>query len=239
MKNIIILFVLAFSANSISAQDFLQGADRFSSKKESYLTLKDGTEVTGFIKDIDRKKGLIEEIKLKVNGKKVKYKPEDIDFMYLMPSGFDKFTKAYDGAFDITELEKDRTLNQRTLNQDLIEKGYVYFETVDVKIKKKTRTLLMQLINPGYDSKIRVYHDPFASESTSLGFGGIKVAGGDKKSYYVKVGDGIAYKLKSKHYKKQWKTIFEECSGIEKAFEGKMKWKKFSEHIYHYTTECK
>jgi hypothetical protein len=233
MKNIILLFLLAFCSNSVLAQDFLDGANRFSSKKESFLTLKDGSEVTGFIEDIDRKKGLIEEIELKVGEEKVKYKPEDVDFMYLMPSGFDKFARGYDNMFDMTELEKDRTVNE-----GLIKEGYVYFETVDVKIKKKTRTLLMQLVNPGYDSKIRVYHDPFASESASIGFGGLKVAGGHKKSYYVKKGDDVALKLKSKKYKKEWENLFAECQKIEKAFDGKMKWKKFSEHIYHFTTKC-
>ena len=108
MKNIIILFLLAFGSNSILAQDFLDGADRFSSKKESYLTLKDGSEIIGFIEDIDRIKGLIEEIELKIDGEKVKYKPEDVDFMYLMPSGFDKFARGYDNMFDITEIEKDK-----------------------------------------------------------------------------------------------------------------------------------
>jgi hypothetical protein len=233
MKNIIILFLLAFCSNSMMAQDFLEGAERFSSKKESFLTLKDGTEVTGFIKDLDRKKGLIKKIELKVDGKKVKYKPEDVDFMYLMPSGWDKFARGYDNLFDLTEQQKDRSLNQ-----ELIKEGYVYFETVDVKIKKKTRTLLMQLVNPGYDTKIRVYHDPFASESASLGFGGLKVAGGHKKSYYVKKGDDVAYKLKSKSYKKEWKNLFAECKKIDKAFKGKMKWKSFSQHIHHFTTKC-
>lgn len=233
MKNLI-LFIALFSVTfSVSAQDFLEGADRFSSKKDSYIYLKDGSEVVGTIKDIDRKKGLIKKIELKVDGKKVKFLPEDVDHMYLMPSGFDKFARGYDALFDVQELEKDRSLNE-----GLIKEGYVLFQTVDVMIKKKKKTLLMQLVNPGYNTKIAVYHDPYATESAGLGFGGIKVAGGDKKSYYIKVGDDVAYKLKSKKYKKEWKNIFKDCKKIDKAFKGKMKWNKFSEHVLHYTTKC-
>ena len=233
MKNIIILFLLAFCSNSIMAQDFLDGANRFSSKKESYLTLKDGSEVTGFIKDLDRKKGLIKKIELIVDGKKIKYYPEDVDFMYLMPSGWDKFDRGSDDMFNINELTKDRTLNK-----ERIKEGYVYFETVAVKIKKKTKTLLMQLVNPGYGTKIRVYHDPWAFKTGQLGFGGVLKVGGIRKSFYVKKGDEVAYKLKSKKYKKEWKILFEECHNIEEAFKGKMRWRKFSQHIYHFTTKC-
>lgn len=71
-----------------------------------------------------------------------------------------------------------------------------------------------------------------------LGFGGVNVAGGHKKSYYIKVGEEVAYKLKSKKYKKEWKNIFSECTKIDEAFNDKMKWKDFSQHIHHYTTEC-
>ncbi len=231
MKNIIILFLLAFCSYSIMAQDFLDGANRFSSKKVSYLTLKDGSEVTGFIKDLDRKKGLIKKIEIIVDGKKIKYNPEDVDFMYLMPSGWDKFDRGSDNMFIINELVKDRTLNK-----EHIKEGYVYFETVDVKIKKKTKTLLMQLVNPGYGTKIRIYHDPWAVK-TGASFGVLSV-GGVRKSFYVKKGDEVAYKLKSKKYKKEWKNIFAECKNIEEAFKGKMRWRHFSQHIYHFTTKC-
>jgi len=229
------MLTLAFVSTSLFGQDFLEGAHTFSKKKEAYLTLADGTEVVGFIKDIDRKKGLIKEIKLKVDGKKIKYKPEEVKSMYIAPSGFDKFSSAYSKIAnpDIQDLTKDRTLNN-----ERIKEGYVFFETVEVKIKKKTRTLLMQLVNPGYDQKIRVYFDPHASESMGLGIGGINVAGGHAKSYYVKKGNEIAYKLKKKTYKKQWENIFDGCRGIKKAFKGKMSWKDLSKQIYHYTTEC-
>lgn len=234
MKKILTILCVVFLGTSVMAQDFLQGAHAFSSKEDSYLYLKDGTEIVGTIKDIDRKKGLIEEITLKIDGKKTKFKPEDIDYMYLMPSGFDKFAQSYTNTFDLTQNAKDRTMNE-----GLIKDGYVLFETTEVMIKKKKRTLLLQLVNPGYQSKIRVYFDPFAKESASLGIGGFNVAGGGAKSYYIKKGEEVAYKLTSKEYKKDWKNIYNECSGIENAFEGKMKWNDFSKHVSHFTSECK
>ncbi|MFT6334228.1 MAG: hypothetical protein ACI86M_002935 [Saprospiraceae bacterium] len=41
-----------------------------------------------------------------MDSKKIKYKPEDIDFMYLIPSGYDKFERGYDNMLDIAEIQK-------------------------------------------------------------------------------------------------------------------------------------
>lgn len=232
MKKSIFSFLLLFVAFSVFSQDFLDGAFTFSSKKDSYIYLKDGTEVVGTIKDIDRKKGQIEKIKLKVDGKKVEYKPEDVDHMYLMPSGFDKFARGYDNLTDVNYHSKDRAVNL-----EKIKEGYVLFESVPVQLKKKKMTLLMQLVNPGYDEKIAVYFDPFADETTGFGIGGVNLAGGDKKSYYVKIGDDAAYKLTSKQYKKETDKLFAGCD-VARAFKGKLKWSDFSKHVSHYTNEC-
>ena len=50
-------------------------------------------ELVGEIQDIDRKKGLIEEITIRDESKKHKLKPEQISHMYLPPSGFSSFVK--------------------------------------------------------------------------------------------------------------------------------------------------
>tara|TARA_B110000879_G_scaffold85945_1_gene118642 strand:- start:214 stop:564 length:351 start_codon:yes stop_codon:yes gene_type:complete len=114
----------------LNSQQLLTPSFGFSHKKTSYITLTDGTEINGTIKDIDRKKGLIKYIKIK-NGaeKKHKLKPESIKFMYLPPSGLDKLSKV-SGFLSNVDRWNDEKLNQYFLN-----KGYIYFELADVKIK--------------------------------------------------------------------------------------------------------
>jgi len=54
------------------SQDFIPAYDRFSGKETSYLTLEDGTKIEGTLEDLDRRKGLIEEVTIKdANGKKM------------------------------------------------------------------------------------------------------------------------------------------------------------------------
>ena len=67
------------------------------------------------------------------------------------------------------------------------------------KVKKKKKVLLMQLLNPHFGAKVKVYHDPFANSTASVGVGGFTVAGGDEKSYYVQFGEDTAFKLEKKH----------------------------------------
>lgn len=235
MKNLkillFVLFVFGFISNNYS-QKLLPAYSRFSKKKISYVYLADGTEIKGHIKDIDRKKGLIEKVKIKdMDGKKHKFKAEEIDHMYLYPSGFSKFAAAYDFLHDATKWDND------TYSQGLFGKGYVLFEQSEVYLKKKKgkkRTLLLQLLNPSFSSKIKIYTDPYAGETASLGVGSIKVAGGIAKSYYVKKGDDVAYRLKKKKYKDQYKELYKGCAELENM--EKARWSKFEENVYQYSS---
>ena len=235
MKNrFLILMSFLVITTSLSAQDFLDGASTFSSSKESYFTLMDGTEITAFIADIDRKKGLIEEITIKDADKKKRVlKPAEIKHMYLPPSGWDKLARADRMMGDITKWDDDKSAHATH-----IKDGYVYFETTEVMIKKNKMTLLLQLVNPGFGSKIKVFFDPYASESASFGVGGFTVAGGDAKSYYVKKGDEVAFKLQKKNYKEEWEHLYSDCPKLKEEYSKDLGWGEFERHVYFYENSC-
>jgi hypothetical protein len=216
-----ILAFLVFATFSTYSQNFMEGFDRFSSKKISYLTLTDGTKVEGDIDDLDRKKGNISEITIKVDGKKKTFKPEQIKEMYLPASGLDKFSKQMEVG---TNLSKD-------LNNDRISDGYAFFEYTQVDIKGKVQPLLMQLVNPGFHNKVRVYFNPFASETMSVGVGPMKVGGLDK-SYFVKVGNKPAYKITKGDYDEQSKELFKGCAEAMAALKKDSDWNKFEKIVF-------
>ncbi|HRD08105.1 MAG: hypothetical protein U0V54_03750 [Saprospiraceae bacterium] len=228
------LITLLFLTFYCSAQDFLDGNFTFSSSKISYITLADGSEVTGYIDDIDRKKGLIEKITIKDSlGKKMEFQPQDIHHMYIAPSKWDKFSKGMDKMNDFTEWDKNKQVNLAH-----IKEGYALFEYSEVMIKNEKKSLLLQLINPGYCNKIKVFFDPQAKESASVGIGGFSVAGGQPKSYYVKVGNEVAYKLEKKHYEDKFESLFGNCEAINKAYPEEIDWDFFSKHVYIHATKC-
>lgn len=223
--------VIALVTN-LQAQQLLSPSFTFSKNKTSYITLNDGTEIKGIVKDIDRKKGLINLIKIEDEaGTKHKFNPTQVKHMYLMPSGFDKLSRAIDLASDAQKW------NNEKLNQDFLNQGYVYFETVNVKIKKKALPMLMQLLNPTFSKSVKVYHDPFAKESASVGIGGVKLAGGLAKSYYFMLDtDEAAYKLEKKDYKKVFVEVWKPCASLSQL--AIIAWKDFTDHVIKYT-ECK
>ncbi len=217
-----------------SAQQFAPALMGYSHKKTSYLTLDNGKEVKGTIKDLDWKKGLIEEVKIKdSNDKKVKIKPEEINFMYLPPSGLAKAAATMDHLTDLDQMRND------DLNNDILDKGYVYMEKSEVRIKKKTRTLMMQLVNAHFSKKIKVYDDPMAKQSMGVGIGGVNVAGGGDKSYFVKKhGEKVAFKVEKKNYDQEFKSLFGDCKEFMKKHGKDPRWSDFETHVFEYTQMC-
>jgi hypothetical protein len=234
MKNSFLFILFLSVTNILVAQDFLDGAFTFSSKKESYITLQDGKELIGFIDDIDRKKGLIEEITIiDAEKKKIKLKPEEVKHMYIAPSGFDKLARADRLLSNATKWDDDKSAHASH-----IKEGYVYFETVNVMIKKKQMTLLLQLLNPGFAKNIKVYFDPLAGETASIGFGGITVAGGDAKSYYFKKGDNVAFRMHKKNYDEEFENLYGDCPELKKTFIKDMGWSRVEKHVFHHSEKC-
>lgn len=233
-RNLLTVGLLTFAFIAANAQEFATPSMGFSKKKPMYVTLNDGTELEGYLAKFKYEKGLIEEIKIEDTlGTKTKITPEDIAFFYVMPSGMDNLARKMDFATDATKW------NNPDIDTDIINKGYIYFETAEVILKKnKTETLLMQLLNPTFSKSIKVYHDPRAKQSASLGVAGVNVAGGDAKSYYFKKGDTPAIKVEKKEYEEAFPTLFGTCEAVNTKYGSDIKWGQVSETTFLYTQEC-
>lgn len=230
-KNYLFILLIVCCITRINAQSLLTPSNSFSHKKTSYVTLSDGTEIKGTIGDIDRKKGLIKFVKIKDgSGAKHKLKAGQVKEMYLMPSGFDKLNKAAGLLYDASKW------NDEKLDQDLLNQGYAYFVNASVKIKKKAKPMLMQLLNPTFSKDVKIYHDPFAKSSTSLKVGGVKVAGGIAKSYFIQVGDDqAAYKVEKKRYKKEFVPLWNKCDSVISKY-SEIEWSELTQHAIDYSS---
>ncbi len=235
-KNILTVLVL-FLVSTVQAQDFVTSYDMFNAAKVSYFNLADGTKVEAKIDRVKRGKGgLIEEITVfKGNDKKNKtvLKAADIATMYLNPSGLDKMSKGLDKAYNINQWDKSTNVDDK-----LIKEGYAYFESSDVVVKKETKKALLQLLNPHFCTKIKVYQDPFAAETTGLAVGGLQVTGGDDKSYYIKVGTETATRVAKKNYRENFLTLFKDCKEFTSKWDSP-KWADITKHIFTYSETCK
>lgn len=234
INRILTLGLLVLAAHSVNAQNFLDGAYRFSGDKEAYITLSSGETITSFVDDIKRKKGLISVIELKdAEGKKMTLKPEQVKHMYLAPTGFDKMSQETNIAFNSSKWKDDKSAHAEHIKQ-----GYVFFETTEVMVKKKKITLLMQLVNPGFANGIKVYFDPWATETGGVSLGGLQVTGGDKKSYYFKKGDKTAVKISKANYEDEFANLYGGCDAFKKEFAKKTKWSQVEKHVFFYSENC-
>lgn len=236
MKNILTLTFALFVCSFLTAQQYISTpVQSFSFKKAAYITMNDGTEIEGQLKGVKRKKGLFERITLKMaDGSKKKIEADLIKSMYLPQSGIDKFATAMDKMNDIETFDASYS----DVNLDHMKDGYAYFETTNAQIrKKKEGVVMMQLLNVSACSKVKVFFDPYAQETASIGVAGMDLVGGDAKSYFVKIGDEKAFRLKKKDYKDMFEEMYEACPDFVKSVD-KIKWTELGEHVYTFTGMC-
>ena len=94
----------------------------------------------------------------------------------------------------------------------IVAENLVRFNSV-VYNKKNEKKALLQLINYGFDQKLKVYPDP-NSESGTTSIDGVAVSGGKIRTYFVVKGDE-SFTIDKKSYKKLYDTIFGDCDAMK------------------------
>lgn len=200
------------------AQKLLPAAYSFSTGQTAFLTLKDGSSVEGTISNMDRVKGLIKSIEIKDNNGTIQnFRFTQIGEMYIAREGMSKMGEDY-------KFLTDAAWNDSPYNQKRIQTGYALFEQTTVEMNGKKRDLLLQLLNPSFSSKIKVYVDPWADEITEP----------EKTTYYVKDGAFPAFKLGGNEYQDHFIALFGECESMV-SFRNKAQWADLGKHIFEYT----
>jgi len=212
---------------------FNEGFNTPSPKKTSTVILKDGSEHKGFCNKIDTKKGQIFEVSLKdsISKKSMVFNADDIGEMYVYPSNAEKFAKVAKYMGNIRSIGT-KSLNKSTTN------GRIHFvnQTVSLKNKKDDQEFLMQVINPGFDNIISVYHDPRAKETGGVSFGyGPQLGGGVIKSFYVKKGDKVMW-LHKDDFEDNYDFLFGDNAEFMKKYpKNSVEWDYFSFLVSEYT----
>lgn len=230
MKKVLLSIVIAVVAFAPAfCQQLLPAMDRFSDKKPGYLITMKGERIEFTLKDLDRKKGLIVNVEGKtLDGKKFEMDAAEIKELALAPSDWAKLGSTLNATQSVLTATKT-DINK--LNPDL-----VYFFQENIGDKKNT-TALLQLLNPQFSSKIRIYHDPFAAETAGVGIGGIQVTGGIDKSYYVKVGEKTR-RIFKRDYDKDFPLFFNSCETLTKKYKD-FAWRDFPDHVFFFENDCK
>ena len=200
--------------------------------KPCIVTLASGEEIKGEFKSAVLLGGYLDKISITTaDGGKAKFQPEDIVSLKVKAGTLAKLSMVVESASSIKEITSVNF-------NEIVEREWIIFETA-LKAKKKDKARLMQLLNPGFDKQIKVYADPEAKETRGLALGGVKLTGGEDKSYLL-VKDGTkAVKVKKKNYRDNFDELYAACPKMLTVFEGdKIKWADVAGHVFVYNQVC-
>ncbi|WP_373515321.1 hypothetical protein [Persicitalea sp.] len=231
MKNVFLvtlIFLLAIGDTAFG-QKFLPTIKRFSGSKPGQITLVSGEKIDMTVKKIKRKKTFVYKIKGRRtdDNSQFKYKAEQIKEMSLAPANWGKL---------MTLLESDQSvLTKAKTDYGQINREFVNLYQERIKRGKK-KPRMMQLLNPEFEGKVRVYDDSRATSTQGIAVQGVNLTGGIKKSYYVRY-KGKFGKIKKSQYKKLFKEYFGNCPALVAKYE-LSSWRDFPDHLYYYEQNC-
>lgn len=219
---------LLFFSASVSAQTFISAVSEFQPSNECIMTLLDGTVVEGKFGSAFINNGYLSSITVKgADGSKHKHKAETVQELKVKMGFLAKMDAANEGSSSLSEAFK-------TDYKEIINREYIIYRQALLP-KKKDKFRLMQLVNPGFDSRVQVFDDPGGKES-----GGIAgITGGKEKSYLVVVDGKKSVKVKKGDYKKQFGNIYQNCPElVEVIGDRKIKFWDMAAHVFAYDQLC-
>lgn len=198
MKNfkVVLVLLLQFSIFSAFAQ-FMTPLSSISGP--AFVTKVNGDTLSGDLKNAMSGPNGIVSFKIeKADGTSEKIKTADVKELKIKIDGLARIEMVANAEIHLTKPEKNNL-------EQIGTREYILWE--QVKHYKKDKFLLLQLINPDFDDKIKVYAVPVPSSSEITN---------DNISYYV-VKDGVTKKMSNKDYKKGgYAELFSDCPAMNK-----------------------
>ena len=215
------VLLLLFS-NKISGQGFVATVEDEGLAalygNQCTLMLESGEEIQGKFAGGSYSSNGLSKISIKLeNGEKAKFKPEQVISLIIKASVSEMANTDFNG---------------------IVKRDYLIFETA-LTAKKSDTYRLMQLLNPGFDSKIKVFAEP-SKKTGGLNVGGIQLTGGEAKAYLFVKGKEKAVEVNKGSYSKNFKELYSDCPKMLSTFQGeKIKWDDIALHVFAYDQACK
>ena len=232
MRKLIFLsvFLICYVAISpVMGQNFLTPVQSLTG--DASVVTTSGDEINGDIRlAVIGVRGLKSFTIKEEDGTKHKFKAEDVSHLKVKVDGFAKLEMIGEKASTLKNLTSDF--------DEVAQRDYIIYEKV--QIPGKDKYVLAQLLNPGWDNKIKVYHNPLGGEKGTTSIGGIGISGGDEKTYIVLANEDPSFILKKgKYVKKDFTRVFGSCEHMMNNFEGKDRdFKNFAIHVFAHYQEC-
>jgi hypothetical protein len=213
------------------AQGFIIPVEEVPHSNECYIIKTDGSRMEGKIKSYDMTEGIKSVTVENVDGQKEKISAVEIFELGVKVTGIVRMELMAESTETIKKFTKADF-------NEIAKREYIVYQQA-LMPGKKDKFALLQLLNPGFDSRIKVFQDPFAVETQGLNTEVVSITGQQDKSYLFVKDNDRAFKVKKGSYKKDFDEIFGDCSKMVEAYGGeKTKFKNAAEHVWVYDHAC-
>ena len=222
------LFIAVFISHfgSISAQQLQQPLEEVPFSNKGYVLLKTGNIVDGTIHSTSGGRG-INQVKLEdSNGIKHSLNASEIQEFAVAMNGATRLQYTMESGSSVKKLF---SRDQPTAKPD----EFIIYRNTSVNGEEE---LLLQLLNPHFDSIFEVFYDPYARKTTALEGELVTWTGEKHRAYFISKNGSPLLKVKEGNYKQAFPTLFGDCAqlaGIEKP-----KLRDIENHILHYQNCC-
>jgi len=236
MKKSLLTLSLTLACLLTQAQTFLIPVESFIGAQPSSLVTVAGDTIHGEVRSALFMNGLLKSFTFRIEStdEKIKYKAEDVKYLRVKASQMATWESLSVGTSTISRMSK--TDFNQIKNREFIE-----FEQA-LQPGNKNKYALLQLLNPGFDSKIKVYSDPNGPKTGTTTINGMAISGGEDKSYLVVKGGIKAERIKKKDYKESFAILFGDCPDLIKTYSAdnkKIEFWDFAGHVFDYDQSCK
>ena len=222
------LATLGWLVPQAQAQGFLEPVPDRAITGDCEVTTVEGEQVTGRIKHMSRWNSFLTGVSIRDEaGNKIKYSAVDILELKVKVGQMPPLLRM------ISLCPRDIRAMLRVEFDDVLDREHVIFQRA--LRPKKDQYGLFQLVNPGFDNRIKVYDRPSGFKSISVG---TRDRPTEHSFFVVKDGERSLV-VKKKLYQGQFERIFEDCSKFFRYYPGtEPQFEDFAQHVFVYDQLC-
>lgn len=229
-KFTIILFLASVIHFDSMAQFFVQQLDQteITNAEEIYVVMNNGDTLQGEIRGTTLSDSVITRFTIKSGEERIKITVEEITRLAVRPGLGSNYR-------DMALIPAVKETDNDAFLEVLPEDGWVFYDRITLPGKRQVQAL-SQLLNPGWDNKIKVYKDRQASNIGGSSINGLLLEGGLDDSHLVSIDGKQTFRIGNFGYrKKSLDLLYENCSQLANQ---KLRWKDFAKHVFIYDQEC-
>ncbi len=198
--------------------------------EDVYVVKNDGDTISGKLSGVNGGIANLQHITFKIAKKqKIRVMAEEIKTLAILPG---PFITAEGGAL----IDMVKGLENEAFAAVLPAGDWMFFERQRLPQKREFYQF-MQLLNPGFDNKIKVYAHPEGESTGGLEGNGVQLTGSMENIYYVSVNGTNVIEYQQMGYRKNaLADLYGNCEAI--AGIEKLRWKDFPKHVFTYDQQC-